>query len=90
MIKIEKLKGITGRITRADKPVTLYVGLLLSRAELETLEASGEGVLQYSIDEMEVVTREFKSEVTKPELNSSNKSLSVEATKTTKSGKVIK
>lgn len=86
MIKIEKIKGLTGFIKRNEKQVTLYVGLLITHDELETIDVSGEGVLQYSIDELEVVTKEFK----KPEPVKQPESVKQpEPVKTTKSGKVI-
>lgn len=90
MIKIEKLKGVTGFIKRDGRHVTLYVGLLLTHTELETLEANGDGILEYSVDEKEVVTREFKPAPVAPQISTTNKVLGAEATKTTKSGKVIK
>ncbi len=57
MIKIEKISpNIRATIERSGAgKVTVYVGMLLSKAEFETLKFDI-GSITYSIDELEVVT----------------------------------
>lgn len=55
MIKIEKMTpGCKATITRGEVPQPVFVGQLLSRADIETLIVGG-GTLLYTIDEEAIV-----------------------------------
>lgn len=75
MIKIEKMTpGCKATITRGEQPQPVFVGQLLSRADLETLVVGG-GTLMYTIDEQEIVEvdgsaqKQVEPPVTVPPLN---------------------
>ena len=55
MIKIEQLKGgCTATIQRNGVKQPVYVGMVVTKAEIESLELS-QGTLVYTIDEQEIV-----------------------------------
>ena len=57
MIKIEAIVNGKAAITRQDKAIPLYTGMLISHQEVETLILSPGCSVTYSVDELDVITK---------------------------------
>lgn len=66
MIKIEALlNNCKATIIRHGKPMPVYLGMLMTREELETLKIL-QGTITYSVEETDVITKHYEADP-KPE-----------------------
>lgn len=63
MIKVEALlNDCKATIIRHGKPMPIYLGMLMTREELETLKIL-KGSVTYSVEETDVITNHYEPEV---------------------------
>lgn len=72
MIKIEAIASGKAAITRHGKPMPIYLGMLMTYEEVETLVLSPGCSVTYSVDELEVITK-VEPEKAQPPIQSTKK-----------------